>query len=248
MSRGTLSNDILPTPDQDMHVHSTYSDGRGTVHENLVAAELCGLTRMTCVDHVRASTDWVSGFIREVRHAAAQFEIAVGCGLEAKLLDLSGRLDLPPDSDQADYVYIADHQVPLADGPATPSRVREAIAAEELDAPRVIAAILEATTNAIPQVQNVVLAHLFSVLPKLGIRESEVPIEAIQRLARVAANAGALVEIDERWRCPSARTLRPFLLAGVPIVLSSDSHQPSTIGRYDYCLETLAELATGRPR
>jgi putative hydrolase len=235
----------LPTADQDMHVHSTFSDGTATVEENLAAARRRLLTSVTFVDHVRASTEWVGDFVGEVRRVAAGTEIAVWCGLEAKLLDVSGTLDLPVDSVGADYVYIADHQVPLIDGPVEPSRVRAAIAAGTLAAPAVIRAIVQATENAIPRADQVVLAHLFSVLPKLGLEEAAVPIEAIERLARVAAAAGARVEIDERWRCPSARTLRPFLQAGVPILLSSDSHRPSTIGRYDYCLQILDELAIG---
>lgn len=228
-----------------MHVHSTFSDGTATIEENVAAAERRGLSRVTCVDHVRADTDWVGDFVREVRRVAAGTEIAVWCGLEAKLLDVHGTLDLPADCGGADYVYIADHQVPLADGPVEPRRVREAIAEGRMEAPAVIAAIVEATGHAVARAENVVIAHLFSVLPKLGIDERDVPLVAIQDLAGVAAAAGARVELDERWRCPSARTLTPFLRAGVPILLSSDSHSSRTIGRYDYCLRVLDELATG---
>jgi putative hydrolase len=237
--------EALPAPDQDMHVHSTFSDGSGTIEENLTAAQSRGLTRVTCVDHVRASTDWAADFVREVRRAAAGTDIAVQCGLEAKLLDVDGSLDLPAECGGADLIYIADHQVPLAGGPVHPGRVRAAIAARELAPEAVVAAILEATKNALEQVDNAVIAHLFSVLPKLGLDEATVPIEAIAALARVAAATGAAVEIDERWRCPSARTLVPFLDAKVPILFSTDSHAPETVGRYRYCLEVLDELARG---
>lgn len=240
-----MSTRTLRRPDQDRHVHSTFSDGTGTIEENLAAAELRGLSRVTFVDHVRASTDWVGDFVREVRRVAAHTEITLRCGLEAKMLDLSGTLDLPVGTAGADYIYVADHQVPLADGAAEPSRVRAAIASGKLEVPEVISAIVEATKNAIGRPENVVIAHLFSVLPKLGIEESDVPIGAIEGLAGVAAAAGARVEIDERWRCPSARTLRVFQQARVPILLSTDSHSPNTIGRYAYCLEVLEQLSIG---
>ena len=90
---------------------------------------------------------------------------------------------------------------------------------------------------------RLVIAHLFSVLPKVGLDERAVPQESLERLAQAAAESGASIEIDERWRCPSARTLRPFHAAGVPILLSTDSHSPETIGRYDYCLGVIEELA-----
>ncbi len=39
---------------QDMHVHSTFSDGRDTIEDNVAEAERLGLLELTCVDHVRA--------------------------------------------------------------------------------------------------------------------------------------------------------------------------------------------------
>jgi putative hydrolase len=238
-----VSSNGLPTPNQDMHVHSTYSDGAGTVAENLIAAERAGLAMLTCVDHVRSDTDWVAAFADEVRTLAHGTEIEVRSALEAKLLDTSGELDLPAETGGADRIYAADHQVPLGDGPVDPAKVREAIADGEMDASGIFESILMATANAIQRHDDLVIAHLFSVLPKIGLAESSVPEGSLERLAAVAADGGASIEIDERWRCPSARTLRPFHAAGVPILLSTDSHSPETIGRYDYCLGVIEELA-----
>jgi putative hydrolase len=243
-----LSVCVLPAPDQDMHIHSTFSDGAGTIEENVAAAERQGLARMRLVDHVRESTAWTGEFVREVRRVSALTEIAVSCGLEAKLLDVSGALDLPADTGGADFIYVADHQVPLSDGPVDPARVREAIADGELDRTAVISALIDATTNAVERWETVVIAHLFSVLPKIGCSEGDVPIAAIEGLAAVAAAKNASVEIDERWRCPSVRTLRVFHAAGVPILLSTDSHSPETIGRYGYCAQVVEELAGGAGR
>jgi len=48
-------------------------------------------------------------------------------GVEAKILDTSGRLDLPPALDGTDLVLIADHQFPADNGPVHPAHVRAAI-------------------------------------------------------------------------------------------------------------------------
>jgi putative hydrolase len=238
-----MTRNGLPRRDQDMHVHSTYSDGAGSVAENLVQAERAGLTALTCVDHVRRDTDWVSAFAGEVRELGAGTDIEVRSAIEAKILDTTGELDLPSDTGGVDRIYAADHRVPLDDGPADPAAVRIAIGQGETDPDAVIEAIVTATANAAAGHANLVIAHLFSVLPKVGLNESDVPEASLERLAAAAAEAGALIEIDERWRCPSARTLRPFRDAGVPILLSTDSHSPETIGRYDYCLGVIEELA-----
>jgi putative hydrolase len=232
-----------PAPDQDMHVHSIYSDGSGTVAENVIAAERAGLVALTCVDHVREGTDWGPAFAEEVRRLAAGTDVELRSGLEAKILDTSGELDLPEDTGGVDRIYAADHRVPLQDGPAEPAAVGLAIQRGEMDAATVLESIVTATANAAARVPNLVIAHLFSVVPKIGLDESAIPEESLERLAAAAADAGALVEIDERWRCPSTRTLRAFQAAGVPILLSTDSHSPETIGRYDYCLGVIEELA-----
>ncbi len=229
--------------DMDMHVHSTFSDGSGTIDENVAAAEAAGLSRMACVDHVRATTTWAPEFAAAVRSANSETEVDLRCGVEAKLLDTTGALDLPVDIGGADHVYAADHQVPTPDGPAHPKAVRARIERGQLAPATAVEWIVEATAAAVRKRDDVVIAHLFSVLPKIGLEEAGVPLDLLESLAANAAAAGARIEVDERWRCPSARTLRPFVGAGVEVLLSTDSHRPETIGRYDYCLAVSSELS-----
>jgi putative hydrolase len=226
-----------------MHVHSTYSDGAGTIAENLIAAERVGLRALTCVDHVRGDTDWAPEFAEEVRSLATGSKLEVGSAIEAMILDTSGNLDLPAETGDVDRVYAADHRVPLEDGPAEPAAIREEIEGGDRDPAAVLDSIVTATANALARRPNLVIAHLFSVLPKLGLEESALEQGTLDGLARTAAERGAQLEIDERWRCPSARTARAFHAAGVPILLSTDSHSPETIGRYAYCLDVVEELA-----
>ena len=232
-------------PLADLHVHSTFSDGRGTIEENIAAAEALGLGTLGCVDHVRVDTDWVPAYVEAVQRARDGTAVELRCGIEAKLLDTTGALDLPGGIDGIDAIYAADHQVPFADGPTHPREVRERIGGGDLDPAVVIDAILTSTARALDRPQRVVIAHFLSILPKIGLTEADVPLEGLERLAAEAARTGQEIEISERWRCPSAATLRPFLRQGVPIALSTDSHKSETIGRYDYCLEVRRELQAG---
>jgi putative hydrolase len=226
----------------DRHVHSRFSDGEGTLAENIAAAEAVGLTGLTCVDHVRVSTEWVPDYVEAVRTAAGTTGLDLGCGIEAKILDTAGALDLPADIGGVDLLYAADHQVPGPDGPRHPREVEAAIAAGELAAADVVQDIVRATAASVRRYDHVLIAHLFSVLPKIGVDEGDVPLELVDELARAAVDGGAIIEVSERWRCPTVRTLRPFLDHGVPLVASTDSHRPATIGRYDYCAAVVAEL------
>jgi len=221
-------------PKQDMHVHSTFSDGKNTIEENIEEAESLGLETLTCVDHVRRDTDWLPSYVEAIRNLRPTTEVELICGIEAKLLNTAGDLDLPELPDGIDRIYAADHQVPLEDGPHHPREVKEEIASGERSANEVLEAIVESTANAARRHENMVIAHLFSVLPKLGLEESEVPIELIERLAEAADEGGSLIEIDERWKCPSARTLKPFVARGITVLMSTDSHMREKIGRFDY--------------
>jgi putative hydrolase len=228
---------------QDTHVHSTFSDGASTLAENIDEAERLGLTALTCVDHVRRDSDYVPSFVAAVRALRPQTSLELRCAVEAKLMDTSGRLDAPEVLEGVDLIYVADHQVPLADGPHSPREIGAQIAAGELDAQAVLAAIVDSTAAALgSRPQPMVIAHLFSVLPKIGLSEDDVPDALLQTLARAAARTPTSIEISERWRCPGARALQPFLELGVPLLLSTDSHRRETIGRYDYCLRVLDEL------
>ena len=226
----------------DMHVHSTFSDGADPLEENIAEAEALGLTALGCVDHVRRDTEWVPDYVAAVDALRPTTAIELRCGIEAKLLDTTGALDLPEAYDGVDAIYAADHQVPLADGPNHPRAVKQRIEAGELSAAEVVDALLTSTARALDRPQRVVIAHFLSILPKIGLTEADVPQAALEALADEAARTGQEIEISERWRCPSAATLRPFKARGVPILLSTDSHRSTTIGRYDHCLTVLREL------
>jgi putative hydrolase len=253
--------------DEDYHVHSVFSDGASTVGQNVQAARGRGLRTLCLVDHVRRDTGWVADFTRAVRPLRAQAGIRILAGVEAKILDRAGRLDLPGGIDGIDLVLIADHQFPGDGGPVDPQVMRAALEAGEADPRDVISCLVKATANAVrtaaaqsapgqagphavaPQAAPAhasarpLIAHLFSVLPKMGLAESQVPAWMLGRLAEQARQAGALVEVNEKWGCPSARTVQAFRQAGAEMVASTDSHDCASIGRYARVRQILADAA-----
>jgi putative hydrolase len=219
--------------DEDFHVHSTFSDGESTLTENVRAARDRALRTLCLVDHVRRDTEWLPQFIAAVAPLRQQPGLQVLAGVEAKILDTSGRLDLPPGLDGIDLVLIADHQFPGDGGPVHPARAREAIGSGQLSAAEAIEGLCGATANALDATdRRCVLAHLFSVLPKMGLDEDMVPEPLLAELAKRVALAGAMVEINEKWACPSARTVAAMARAGVTVVAGSDSHHSRDIGVY----------------
>ena len=98
---------------EDHHVHSTFSDGRSTIEENIAQAERLGLGHLGCVDHVRADTTYHPDYAAAVRALRSTTKVSLSIGIEAKILDADGRLDMPEIGlDAIDVIYVADHQFP----------------------------------------------------------------------------------------------------------------------------------------
>jgi putative hydrolase len=231
--------------DEDHHVHSSFSDDAvSTLAQNVAAARRRGLRVLVLADHVRQNSAWVPDFLAAVDALRPAPGLEIRAGLEAKILDQSGQLDLPDGADAAGRVLIADHQFPGERGPVHPRQVRDAIEAGEVTPDEVISGLVQATAAALRMAARPQLAHLFSILPKMGLAESDVPDQAIAHLARQARLAGARVEVNEKWACPSARTIRVFADAGVPLVASTDSHDCADVGVYA-SVRQLADSAFG---
>ena len=219
--------------DEDFHVHSTFSDGASTLADNVQAARERGLRTLCLVDHVRRDTTWVPEFTAAVGKYRDQPGLRVLAGVEAKILDTSGQLDIPPALSGIDLVLIADHQFPADTGPVHPAEVRAALEYGGLRPAEAIERLCEATANAALGCGfRPLVAHLFSLLPKIGLDEAMVSDPLLADLAKRVAHAGAMVEVNEKWSCPSTRAVAAMVDAGVQLVAGSDSHHCRDIGVY----------------
>lgn len=219
---------------EDHHVHSTVSDGRTTLGENIRAAEAIGLRKLGCVEHVREDTRWVGDYINTVRGLQQRTQVELIVGVEARINNEYGALCIPKDMPEVDRIYIADHRLPIGAEALTLGQARAAMKDGSLTPKRVIDALMLSTERAIKRHPGAVIAHLCSFLPKLGLNESMVGHLSVLRLAHIARQTGAILEVDERWACPSLSIVAVFLNAGVPVVASSDAHHAKDIGQYTF--------------
>ena len=232
----------------DFHVHSTFSDDAvSTITENIAAAAAVDLLELRLVDHVRRDTSWVPEFTAAVAAERVPDGLTLLTGVEAKILDSTGTMDVPPALTGVDAVLIADHQFPGVGEPWSPREARERLESG-LSAPDalelLVSGLIGAMANvaAMPGVERGQLAHCFSILPKVGLSEDDLSDEHLAAWAAAAAGTRTLVEVNEKWGCPGPRALRAALSAGVELVASTDSHVASDVGRYDRVATILDEL------
>ena len=95
----------------------------------------------------------------------------------------------------------------------------------ELSGATLLEDLVEATVQGLDCYDRVVVAHLFSVLPKVGITEDAVSEHLVRRLADRARAVGAVIEVNEKWTCPSTRVVRILADRGVRLAMSTDAHQ-----------------------
>ena len=232
---------------QDFHIHTTFSDGSDTPEAMIRAAVAANITTLGICDHVNASTDWVPEYVETIHRLRADSPIEVTCGAEATMLDTHGNLDLPENLFGIEYVAIADHRMPTPYGPAQPEQIRRRLDAGALDEIDVFEMIIKATAEAASSSPaQPIVAHLFSILPKVGIREDDIPLRLVDVLVRRLRRAHAWVEINEKWRSPGRDIADRLARGGVRLVAGSDSHTAAEVGWWAYVASTGDDLITPR--
>lgn len=229
----------------DFHVHSTFSDdATSSLADNLAAARSVGLREIRLTDHVRRSTTWVPDFLAAVAAERHDPGLTVLTGVEAKLLDASGAVDIPPDLvvgvGGVDAIVIGDHQFPGTDGPWSPTQTRERLA-NGLAAADAIDLFVAASIRAMQSTPSAQLAHWFSILPKVGLDEGHLGDDQLRAWAQAAASTGTIIEVNEKWACPGPRAIRAAFDAGARVVASTDSHTAADVGRYEKVVAILRE-------
>lgn len=231
--------------DEDHHVHSTFSDGRASVVDMALTARDRGLTELGFADHVRRESWWLPRYVQAVRRAREIVPgITLRIGVEAKVLDAHGTLDLPTDLTGIEQIVIADHQYPGDEGPVDPKLIRAALAAGAVAKNDVIDRLVDSTRRAVLAADRpVIIGHLFSILPKMGISHGLVDPARVEPLFDACLATNARMEVDERWRSPGSAVVERALARGVRVVASSDSHSQRPVGRYRYVADVAQRLA-----
>ncbi len=237
-----------PDPHQDVHVHTTFSDDAlSSPAACVIAAAEAGLREICLTDHVRRDTTWVPALVETVDQVRPPRDLAVYTGVETKVWDASGRLDLPDDLPHLDRILVADHRFPAPGGPCDPAAIAEDLWSGRVTADEVVALLMSATAAGIaaaaPRCERPVIAHLFSILPKLGLSEDDVDPLLVDELAAQAARTGAILDVNEKWSCPSPGVVARFLAAGAEVAPGSDAHAAQEVGHHPG-----AELTIARAR
>lgn len=152
---------------RDYHLHTDFSDGKNTASEMTWAAIRLGLGCICFCDHCRRDSDWLEQYVSEINRLTAEYSgrLEIQCAVETKILDFSGRLDIPEGLDGSVLRVAAIHRI--ADGRG--GFIRSA----DISSPGERATALDCWKSSVeglcqnPEISR--LAHPFSLLPALGV-------------------------------------------------------------------------------
>lgn len=204
----------------DYHLHTDHTDGTASIRAMAEAAQAAHLDDMLFSEHVRRTSTYHAGFAAEVR-ALDLPGLAAYVGAEAKILDLEGTLDCPPEVyARCDAVIGSVHSAPPgADG--TPRRWSALAAAE--------AAALELALGlAIVRGSRAhILGHPMGIcISRLGL----LPWDELRQLAAACREHGKAFELNARYCADTAAWIAIAQEAGCMVSIGSDAHHPDAVG------------------
>ena len=228
---------------QDLHCHSTLSDGEVAPRRVADLAAERGV-QIGIADHV--STRNPDRFVSSLQAVESYLDTLEGLPVfvagEFCWCDGMWR-DLPPDVlERFDYRIGSNHGFPLPGGEFASPWWKELPAAWQGRAEDVMEALLENVCQMVRSMPIQIAAHSTLTPPALYALEADVHAwwtpEREDRYVDALVQSGVAMEISNRYRLPHDRLLVKAREAGVRFTLGSDGHTEAQVGRLDWAVET----------
>lgn len=238
----------------DYHTHTKYSHGKGTIRDNVLAAREQGLRQIAITDHgfehiaMRMTRRKIDRMRQEIAEISQDYDdIDIYLGVEANLLGLSGRIDIPKDiMEELDVVLFGFHREAFPDKLSDYMMFFQSIS-YRLQGRKAINRYTNAYLNAIDNNPVDIITHMNKVV--------RVDCKAV---AQAAKRAGTFIEFSSRYELFDRQDMQDIIDSGVGIIINSDAHEPDMIGkvdcvydaikRYNIPEEQIVNLGTKRPK
>ena len=216
----------------DWHIHTTYSDGRGTLEENVEAAVNRGLDQIAITDHGPANMGGVgvkgAQIYQEIRDKLESISqdyggITVLTGAEANILSLDGTIDLPKQViGQLDILAVGLHPYVRS---STFGNSWSVVALNQIA--QFSRRVKEkARINNTKALKESLLRYDIDFISHPNLR---MPVD-ITELATACVSSDTALEINTGHRYDKDSLVRTAAGTGVNFVVNSDAHFPKNVG------------------
>jgi len=204
----------------DKHIHSTWTDGEGSILQISQRAREIGLKTIAITDHIRETSTYFAQYDQEIKKIRKQMSLEILAGFEAKVKNFDGEIDAPKNVFKKAEIKIASvHRFPLGRRLYSPKEFDKKIC-QEIELELSIAAIKKGQAN--------VLGHPGG----MSIRGyNEFPLEFFEEIIAECKKQDMAFDLDCSYHAAIYPDLKLILQKHNPLIsLGSDAHKLSEIG------------------
>jgi len=204
----------------DKHIHSTWTDGEGSILQISQRAQEIGLKTIAITDHIRETSTYFSQYEKEIKKNRKQMSLEILAGFEAKVKNFDGEIDAPKDVLKKAEIKIASvHRFPLGRKLYSPKEFDKKIC-QEIELELSIAAIKKGQAN--------VLGHPGGMSIR---RYNEFSLEFFEEIISECKKQDMAFDLDCSYHAVIYPDLKPILQKYNPLIsLGSDAHKLSELG------------------
>lgn len=204
----------------DLHIHSSWTDGRNSIKEIIQWSERQHLKKIAFTDHVRTTSDYCSRYCNQIREIAHQTDIEVLIGFETRIDSFAGELSIPQGArESADFVIASVHRFPIGGKLFCPIDFhRDACQAIEYELS--IQAIMREGMEVLGHPGGMSLTHY-----------DDFPDSAFEDIIKECAYHNVAFELNSRYHSNIIGRLISLLKKHDPLIsLGSDAHKLEDVG------------------
>ncbi|MBQ6261428.1 MAG: PHP domain-containing protein [Firmicutes bacterium] len=220
----------------DLHTHTTYSHGKGSIEDNAAAAAAAGLKTLGISDHGPGHRGFglkmseIPNMRRDIEQAKKDHPgLEILLGVEANIINRSGALDVSKeDIPLFDYIIAGYHYGVFGEEPLRAAIVHAGGFWYRLAGSQSKAARIRNTA--------LVTAAIESNPVKIVSHPGEKADFDIDAIARCCEERGTWMEINDHHECLTVEGIRTAMKYDVTFILGSDAHVPRNVGMVERAL------------
>ncbi|MGI6747530.1 MAG: PHP domain-containing protein [Anaerovoracaceae bacterium] len=215
----------------DIHTHTTFSHGKGSIEDNVIAGKAKGLKAIGISDHGPGHLTYgvkrrnISVMRKEVDRLKLLYtDIDILLGVEANIINLSGKLDVTEEEiGQFDYLIAGYHYGVLGEKPM------QSIGLHLQN--YILSGLLKMSTKRQKALNTeLVVRAIYENNIKILSHPGDKGVFDIREIALACADRGTLMEISTWHDWLTVEGIKEAARTDVSFVIGSDAHTPDRIG------------------
>ncbi|HBM15420.1 MAG TPA: hypothetical protein DD381_03615 [Lentisphaeria bacterium] len=213
----------------DFHIHSNYTDGKGSIADIVKRAEEIGLTAIAITDHIREDSTYFFKYSSEIEDIRQKTQIDVLIGFESRIKSFNGELDVDRTvATEAEIKIGSVHRFSIGEQLRDPASFVKDVA-QGLELEISLAGIAKGDFHILGHPGGMSLTHF-----------KEFPLRYFEKIIIACKKSNIAFELNSAYHQDVYSELKNILKKHNPLVIfGSDAHMVEDIGRWLFLLKDI---------